>query len=806
MGLLKLFGRKNKKDKPEPPYFMKKYSDFWVYALFVVVGFIAVVIISSLYYTTVINQDKYAHQASEYQWRMITYTSQRGVIYDVNGNPMASNTYDYTVVCTPRLVLESPCLMGENPTMTREQIISDICAILGMNYADLDETIPTANTPADDPIMSIGGYDVLRNVSIEVGEELQAYIEANDISGFGLRVVPQRYYNYGRLASQVLGFANSPNGALEGRYGLELYYNDVLSGYNGYRYSEVDSRTDGVLPYSSPISSTSVDGNNIVLNIDVNIQRIVEDACRQAYDEYQPRDGVCAIVMNPNTGAIYAMVSLPDYDLNNPNAAPYGVLESDWRRMSQDERDTYLAANIYYNRCITDTYEPGSTFKALTTAIAFEENLTNENEEFSDAPIAVSEWHTISCWLTKNGGGHHGTESLVSAFQYSCNPIFVQLAQRIGKDKYYDYVHTFGFYERTGIDLPYEQIGQFHENPTIVDLSSLSFGESSTVTPIQLLNSYCAIINGGNLMVPHIVRYITDSDGNIVDEIEPEVIRTIFSEQTCARVRALMRAVVQDGTGSAGRVPGYAVAGKTSTSTIEVGPDTGAHVLSFTCFAPSDDPQIAVLVVLNKPLDNSIGSSRAAAVAAKIVERTLSYLGVPRVFTEDEYEEMQRRYYIQPVSGMTVSDAISAIGSSGGISTINGSVDMNQESIVEFTYPGIYDTLYSSGFVILYPAGTTESQMLTSTVPNLIGKNAAECIETLRDSNLNCHISGDVRGICTAQDIAYLETVYSGSIITVTLSNPEDEVPTEQVDEGVGSEDGYIPTESSETSEGDEET
>ena len=218
----------------------------------------------------------------------------------------------------------------------------------------------------------------------------------------------------------------------------------------------------------------------------------------------------------------------------------------------------------------------------------------------ADEPIQLSSQHTISCWLQKSGGYNHGTETLEKAFQNSCNPVFTQLAQKIGLKKYYSYVRMLGFYDKTCIDLPAEGKGIFHKDPTVVDMSVLAYGESSTVTPIQLITAYCAIINGGDLLVPHVVKYITDSNGNIVDEIEPEVVRTVFSEDTCKRVRTLMEGVVTDGTGSAGKVAGYSVAGKTSTSTIDVGDLKGAHVLSFSCYAPSYDPKIAVLVVINK--------------------------------------------------------------------------------------------------------------------------------------------------------------------------------------------------------------
>ena len=757
----------------------------------------AVYLTCNLYKTTVIDYDKYARAASDDQWKLMSYTSNRGMIYDINGNPLASNTYNYTVVCSPNSVARSQ-------NFDRQLVINGISEILGVPASDLEEIIPVDPDDTNDPRNQVMGCDILKNVSVETKEQLEAFVNENNIDGIGYVSVPQRYYNYGSLASQVIGYASNDGVSLNGIYGLEAYYNDLLSGNNGYRYSEVDSRTDGVLPYSEATNISAVDGNNIVLNIDVNIQRIAEEACRRAYDQYQPRGGVTAIVMQPYTGDILAMVSLPDYDLNDPYGIPYGMDPIVWNAYSDEDQVQYLMQNVWRNRCISDTYEPGSTFKAITTAIAFEENLFNEDSSFSDEPIQISDWHTISCWMQKSYNCNHGTETLREGFMNSCNPIFVHMAQEIGIPRYYQYVHAFGFYETTGIDLPAEGVGIFHEDPSEVDMACLSFGESATVTPIQLINSYCSIINGGNLMVPHIVRYVTDSEGNVVDEIEPEVIRTVMSEETSARVRDLMVTVVEEGTGSAGKVPGYKVAGKTSTSTIDVGEEQGMHVLSFSCFAPYDDPQIAVLVVVNRPEDRSVGSSAPAATAARIVEGTLSYMGVPRVFSEEDYNNLTYRYWVQPVGGLSAAEASSRIGTNG-ISTIYGTTDMTAASTVGYTYPGTDAQLYGSGVVILYP-DNYDGELLTSPVPNLQGKNAIECIEALRDVNLNCFIQGDVMGTCIDQSDMAGSIVYSGSIVTVTLenSNPEPEPDVSEEDIGTG-EDGVVMTEPEETSVSDDE-
>ena len=778
--------QKEVQQKPVKPRKSTAWAKGWIVAVTGVVFLFSAYLIYVLYRTTVTDYDKYARAAADEQWTLMTYSASRGMIYDANLVPLASNTYDYTVICSPKMVTST--------ILTREQIIENTVAMLGVSYEKLDSIIPVDPTDKNDPRNDVAGCDIIKNVPQEKKDQFDEFLKENKVKGFGFVAVPQRYYNYGSLASQVIGYARNDGVSLNGLYGLEAYYNDTLSGEDGYRYSETDEITGGVLPYSDATTIAVSDGNNIVTNIDISIQRIAEEAAKEAYDKYDPIDGVCAIVMNPYTGAVYAMVSIPNYDCNDPYAMPYGMDLGTWNVMSDDDRVQYVMANAWRNRCVSDTYEPGSTFKSLTTCMAFEENLSTESEVFNDAPIAISSTHTISCWLQKSGGYNHGMETLEDAFHNSCNPVFTQLAYRIGITKYYSYVRMLGFYDHTGIDLPAEGKGIFHKDPTTVDMAVLAYGESSTVTPIQLITSYCAIINGGDLLVPHIVKYITDPEGNIIDEIEPEVVRTVFSEDTCKRVRVLMEGVVSDGTGSAGKVAGYSVAGKTSTSTIDVGELKGAHVLSFSCYAPSYDPKIAVLVVINKPRDHTVGSSSAASTAAKIVEGTLAYMGVERRFTEEEYTELMKEWYVQKVDGMPASQAASRI-SVNGLSTLYGTMDMTPETIVARTYPDYYHTLYKTGVVVLYPEGISDEQMLTTRVPNMIGMSAIECIEACLKMNLNCKIDkdSDIEGICTAQSVTSGSTVYAGDIIYVTLTStgsnsqptptPPDALPPENHDD-----------------------
>lgn len=728
--------------------------------------------------------EEYSHKASTMHWQRIEDIPSRGDILDRTGNVLASTTYEYTIGITPSDVLKSQETKKEPQTV--EQIAEAFHEYIGVDTASMVEWLGQVDKAY---------IQVKKKVTSEQKTALNTYLNEHGIGGVKIDSVPKRYYNYGNLAAQVIGFADQRDNTLVGQYGIEAYYDDYLTGTEGYTYAEVDNYNQSALPYSAPTSIESQDGYNVQLTLDMTIQRITEEACRDAYDEYQPREGVTAIVMDPYTGEILAMVSMPDFDLNTPREKPYGVSDAEWDRLKDevivegegenalklDGRSNYLMRNAWRNRCISDTYEPGSTMKAVTTAIALEEGVAKEDEWFEDNPIPITEVDTISCWREKTEG-NHGEETLREAFERSCNPIFVRLAQRVGIDKYYAYIHNCGFYDITGVDLPMEAKGIFHEKPTEVDMATLSFGESSTTTPLQLATVYSALVNGGSLMRPHMTSKIVDAQGNIIREIEPEKVRTLFSETTSARVRSLMEAVVNEGTGAAGYVPGYYVAGKTSTSTIEIGEEAGMHVISFGCYAPSYDPEIVVLVVINKPEDKEVGSSAAAKVAARIVEESLEYLGVRRRLNEEEYKSMLLEYHVPDVTGMTYKEARMLLQEEDYV-VMDGFGTMNDDTIVEAIYYGEHDTVLKDSTIVLYPRYVEESEMSKTIVPNFEGKNVIECIKVSKQYGVNIKIEGNVKGTVVSQRLA------RDPIEEIDESDPEDFDPEEYEPEETESED-----------------
>ncbi|MBQ5967762.1 MAG: hypothetical protein IJL60_08345 [Clostridiales bacterium] len=733
--------------------------------------------------------EEYSYKASQMHWQRIKDVPNRGDILDRNGNILASTTYEYTIGITPSDVMKSQ--ENRKDPLSKQDIADSFAEIIGADANKMVEWLAEEDTPY---------VQVMKKVNYEQMKDLQAFLSEHNISGVKIDAVPKRYYNYGSLAAQVIGFADQSDNSLIGQYGIEAYYNSYLTGTEGYTYAEVDNYNQSALPYSAPTSIQAQDGYNVQLTLDMNIQRICENACRDAYNEYRPREGVTCIVMDPYTAEILGMVSMPDFDLNTPREIPYGISEKDWSDMTSEEQAEYLMRNAWRNRCISDTYEPGSTMKAVTTAIALEEGLTYEDEIFSDAPIEITTVDTIRCWREKTDG-NHGDETLREAFERSCNPIFVRLAQRIGIEKYYDYIHNCGFYDVTGVDLPAEGKGIFHAEPTEVDLATLSFGESSTVTPLQLISVYSALVNGGDLMRPHIASRVVDANGNIIREYEPEKVRTIFSSRTSARVRNLLEDVVKEGTGSAGYVPGYYVAGKTSTSTIDVGEEAGMHVISFGCYAPSYDPKIAVLVVINKPEDKDVGSSAAAKVSARIVEETLEYMNVDRKLSKEEYDRMGLLFHVPDVTGKTFLQAKKELEDEG-FTVLDGTGSMSLDSIVGTMYYGQEETVYKNSVIVLYPDTVSEEDMNKTPIPNFTGMNIIECRKLAKQYGLNFVVEGNLQGTVVSQSPPGSAGVASDPTPDPTPP-PDDDTEEAPPDEGEPTE---LPDDTTETQDEQGET
>ncbi|HBP37383.1 MAG TPA: hypothetical protein DD640_01320, partial [Clostridiales bacterium] len=681
-------------------------------------------LIYRLYQIQIVSYEQYAEEAAGQHYKKVADIPRRGSILDRNHVEIAGTTYVYRIGITPKDLY----------SITEDLSATDIAAGIA-DCLNLDSGAVAAEMLKTDKTY----IQLKKDVPSDEARALEAFIDDNNVGGIRIDAEQCRYYTNGTLASQVIGYSNFDEGQLIGQLGIELEYNTLLTGEPGYTYVETDNYSLGKLPFSIPTSLQAKDGQNVILNLDINIQKIAQEELENAIKVYDITAGGSVIIMNPYTGAVLAMASYPYFSCSDPAACPEGQDAATWSTAVRENIE-YLSSQIWRNRAISDTYEPGSTMKAITAAIALEENLTTESEPMFCGPLSLSGW-TINC----SHAGGHGAETMQLGFWRSCNPVFAQLSRRAGVSIFYEYIESFGFRKITSVDLPAEGTGILHENPSEIDMVTLSYGESSTVTPIQLAASYCVFANGGNLVKPCMVKGITDSEGNMIKEIQPETIRKVISESTAARVRELMKGVVLYGTGSAAYVEGYAVAGKTSTST----DDNGDHTLSFAAIAPADNPEIVVLVVLNKPEDKKLTSKGAAKTCGQIISRTLEYLGISREYSDNDISRLNRLITVPDVTGQTYGQARKTL-SALGLRTEAGDLAMGDDTLVQYQYPSADMQLHNTGLVVLYPAAEPEEEEVA--VPDFMGMNVNECLSAAAENGLNIRIVGDCLGVAVSQD------------------------------------------------------
>jgi len=692
----------------------------------------AALLINQLYQIQIVEYEVNAQKAARQHFTKVTQQPERGRIYDANGVELAGTTYVYRIGITPGDV------RSITKNITKQEIGEAIALALHLEtdavMAELAKTDATY-------------IQLKKDVPKQEADTLKQYLSDNTIGGVRIDSEPRRYYTNGSLASQVIGFASFDNGNLTGQLGIELQYNNLLTGQPGYTYVETDNYSGrGELPFSVPTSLGAKNGNNLHLNLDINIQKIVQEELERAIRTYDITTGGSVLVIDPYTGAVKGMASYPYFDSAKPTEIPENtrldaIAEAaiDPAGGTSEEIIEFLSAQIWRNRAISDTYEPGSTMKAITAAVSFEENQTREDEIFDDSPMQVLDW-TISC-STRVG---HGIETLEQGFWRSCNPVFAQLAQRAGVSSYYNYMKAFGFMNITGIDLPAEGIGILHEDPSVLDMVTLSYGESSTLTPIQMASAFSTFANGGNLIQPAVLKSVTDSDGAVIRENKPETIRKVISDQTSVRIRELLKGVVLYGTGSKAYIEGYSVAGKTSTST----DDFGDHTISFAALAPAENPEIVVLVVLQKPRDKTLTSGGAAKTCGVIIERTLEYMGVPRVYSELDISRLSETKAVPDMTGLTYAEAIKELGNIG-LRAEAGERSMSDQTIIRSQWPAVGMAVHHRSLIYLYPTDQVKEDLVV--VPDLTGKTVHESLLSANEAGLNILIEGDCLGTIISQ-------------------------------------------------------
>lgn len=594
----------------ELPLFRNKtFNRRKILIMFLAVFFMIIFLIGRLVYLMIFCSEYYGQKAEDLHERERDIKAARGRIIDATGTVLATNKS----VCTISVIhsqIEEP-----------EQVIAALVKELGITEEEARGRVEKNSSIER----------VKTNVDKEVGDAIRAY----GLAGIKVDEDYKRYYPYETLASKVLGFTGADN---QGILGLEVMYDSYMQGTNGKILTLTDAR--GIeIENAGETRMEPVNGNDLIISMDVNIQQYCEQAAEKVYEKKEA-DSVSIIVMNPQNGELLAMVNYPEFNLNDPfTLIPEMLSEINTEEETSDEgeqtAETAAAAlnaeekqnllnQMWRNQCISDTYEPGSTFKIITATAALEEQVVSLTDNFYCPGYKLVEDRKIRC--AKVSG--HGAETFETGIMNSCNPVFIELGERLGVDNFYKYFNQFGLLQKTNIDLPGEAATIMHkkENVGPVELATISFGQSFQITPIQLVTTVSSIINGGTRITPHFGVKIQDSDGNLVEEIEYETQEGICSEETSETMQYLLQRVVDEGGGKNAKIEGYAIGGKTATSQTLPRSDN-RYISSFLGFAPADDPQVLVLAIINNPTGTYYGGMIAAPVVKEIMENILPYLG-----------------------------------------------------------------------------------------------------------------------------------------------------------------------------------
>ena len=542
--------------------------------------------------------------AEELHTRERTLEAIRGDILDRNGSVLATSGS----ICRVSVV--------HNQIKDEEQTARILADILGLDY----ETV----------LQKVQKKVALQVIQNQVSTEQAKQLRATNLPGVIIDENFDRYYPYGSLAAQTIGFVGSDN---QGVVGLEVAYDKYLQGLDGRILSLTDAR--GVtLKGEGEQLEQGAQGHNLQTTIDVKLQQYAEQLIEKAVTQKSAKKGAL-IAMNPQNGEIYAMALYPSYDLNDPFSIQDESLAEQWTAM--EEKQQMEALNqMWRNWCINDTYEPGSTFKIVTASAALEEGLVSVEEGFHCGGSLVVSDRRIRCHKTTG----HGSLTFRQGIQQSCNPVFMTLALRLGTDNFYQYLKRYQFDQKTGIDVPGEAKGIMYDPEKVgpVELATMGFGQSLTITPIQLLRCGAAIVNGGNLITPHFGHSILDSEGNVLKTLTYDIEEDVISKETSDTMRSLLESVVSEGGGNKASIPGYSIGGKTATSQ-KLPRSAHKYISSFLGFAPTEDPQIMVLCIVDEPEGIYYGGTVCAPIVKEFLENALPYLGIPCLDGEAEQSQ-----------------------------------------------------------------------------------------------------------------------------------------------------------------------
>lgn len=709
--------------------------------------------------------DKYQAKVIEQLTTESGVGADRGDIYDRNGRILATNVTAYRVFIAPRTIKEvQKDLKTDNPNEQAQKIALGLSEILGVSYDFIMEQ------------MEYNKLDrtIARNVMEEKAEEVRQFIQDNDLhTQVYLEAGSIRYYPYGSLAAHVIGFT-SRDGV--GLYGLEYQYNEELSGIPG-KYITARDSLGQEIPYEYSSFIDGVDGYNLTTTLDIQIQAMLEEQLAATRVESGAVNRVCGIVMDVKTGGILAMATSPSFDLNDARTldvdsqAKLEALGLDADSEEYANKQQELLLEMWSNKAITEIYIPGSTFKIITSSVALEEKVTNINERFTCLGVLNVLGTKIHCHKVKG----HGTLTFAGGLQQSCNPIMMTVGLRLGTEKFYQYVKAFGYREKTGIDLPGEAKGLFFDENSYstVDLAVTSFGQNFKVSPIQQITAVSSVANGGQLMTPFVVSSITDDDGNVMYEAEQSARRQVISEEVCKTVSAILEEGVSgDGGAKNAYVPGYRVAAKTGTSE-KVGDNKSARIGSCVAYAPADDPQVAVIIIVDEPTIGSLyGSTVAAPYVGKVMGQVLPYLGIDPVYTEEELAKLA--VTIPNVGYWSVALATNYLETMGLSCEVIG-----DGSYVTSQVPSAGSSMEKAGGKVILYTGSQKPQEDTI-VPSLIGKTATAANSLVINAGLNIRIEGTQNymsgtgATVVAQEPAAGTKVARGSVVTLTFRYTDD--------------------------------
>ena len=718
---------------------------------------LAVLLAGRLWYLQMVDADKYKQGAFEQYTTEISISPKRGTIYDRNMTALAVSATVETVFISPydisRQNDNKPADEQVNISEVKKQIADFLSVLLEVDREMILERMEKTNSK----------YQIIKKkVEREECDKIRQFIIDNDIVGIHLEEDIKRYYPYGNLASHVIGYTNS---AGTGLYGVESYYENYLKGNSG-KFVTAQNAKGKDMPFKYESFIEAENGTSVVLTIDWQIQAILEKHMETALRDNKAKNRVFGIIMDVNTGEILAMTTKPDYDLNDPytlDVTSQSKLDS--FTGTEEETNTYrkdLLEGLWKNKIITETYEPGSTFKLITSAMALEEGVVSPTDSFYCTGSKSVGGYVIGC----HQRGGHGHESFEQGLQNSCNPVFMELAERIGKNDFYNYFEAYGFMEKTGIDLAGEVSSIYHTdingfNQT--ELAVYSFGQTFKVTPIQQICGVCAVANGGSLLKPHVVKALVDDDGNIVKSYDTTLVRRVNSEETSKTIMEYVMNGINVGSTKNAYVKGYKIAAKTGTSQ-KRDKEGNLYIGSCVAFAPADDPQIAILVGIDEPSNGAYyGGVIAAPVVSNVLSEVLPYLNIEPSFTKEEAETLD--VAVPDYRGLSVENAKKNASSSGFSIKVIGKGNVVTEQL-----PRYGDRIPSEGVIVLYTDNAVPSESVT--VPNVINYSPVQANKILINAGLNVKMEGSYRedvdgSIAVKQSPGAGENVKPGTVIEV---------------------------------------